>query len=498
VSFLSTGSCLRLALVGIAFSYGTASANDVYIAQSAAGSANGSSCANAVAYGYFNTSGNWTSGAPSGTKIGPGTTVHLCGTFTAPAGSSSYLVTQGSGTSGSPITIHFESGAVIQAPYWAGSVLSVGNNYITVDGGGSGLIQATANGTALSNKQDGAEGVALPNGCTGCIIQGLTVANLYVHTNNVADSGAQDTYCFYVLGSATNVTIQGNVCHDTKAGMLYAYRTGDSNFTFANNQVYNADHGMFIGNAGSGSTLTGLYIYGNSLHDGGNWDDTAQNNHHDGIHTWAFNSSTLSNEYIYNNYCYGNWGADTFDMNSCSFHEVNTGGVQNGAYIFNNVFTTTNCPNNGYITYEGNNLAAYNNTIIGPKTSCSIGIQYYGSGNIFENNIVSTLTMDFLNAGGSIQTQDYNDSYNVSSRNSAGAHSITSNPNLNSSYQPQAGSPVIGAGLSLTSLNIAALDGDKSGVSRSASGAWDIGAYTSSGAAPSPPSVPPSVSTTIQ
>ncbi len=32
---------------------------------------------------YFNNSGNWTSGTPTGQQIGPGTTVNLVGTITA-------------------------------------------------------------------------------------------------------------------------------------------------------------------------------------------------------------------------------------------------------------------------------------------------------------------------------------------------------------------------------------------------------------------------------
>src|ERR1017187_2879848 len=78
---------------------GTASAASVYVAQTAAGSANGSSCANAYALTFFNTSVNWGSGT---SQIGAGTTVHLCGTISSP------LSAQGSGISGSPVTIVFD------------------------------------------------------------------------------------------------------------------------------------------------------------------------------------------------------------------------------------------------------------------------------------------------------------------------------------------------------------------------------------------------------
>ena len=93
-------------------------ANDVYLAQASAGGNTGANCANALAgVTYFNTVGNWTSGTPSGTQIGPATTVHICGTWTG-AANGTLLVAQGSGSSGSPVTVLFESGAVLTAPYW--------------------------------------------------------------------------------------------------------------------------------------------------------------------------------------------------------------------------------------------------------------------------------------------------------------------------------------------------------------------------------------------
>ena len=89
--------------------------NAVYIAASSAGANDGSSCANAKALGYFNTAGNW-SATPAGIQIGPDTTVHLCGTFTASAGADSYIQFQGPGTSGHNVILHWETGAIVQAP----------------------------------------------------------------------------------------------------------------------------------------------------------------------------------------------------------------------------------------------------------------------------------------------------------------------------------------------------------------------------------------------
>ncbi len=49
-------------LAAVAAAMGTSTSKDIYLAQSATGTGSGASCANALAYTYFNSSGNWTSG----------------------------------------------------------------------------------------------------------------------------------------------------------------------------------------------------------------------------------------------------------------------------------------------------------------------------------------------------------------------------------------------------------------------------------------------------
>jgi hypothetical protein len=116
-----------------------AQANNVYIAQIAAGSANGSSCSSAYAVNYFNSPANWTSGTPTGEQIGPGTTVHLCGVFSVPAGASNFLEFQGNGAKGKPVTLLFGPGAVLSSPYWSGPAINLrGKSYVTVESQKSG------------------------------------------------------------------------------------------------------------------------------------------------------------------------------------------------------------------------------------------------------------------------------------------------------------------------------------------------------------------------
>jgi hypothetical protein len=107
------------------------SANDIYLAQSAAGSGNGSSCANARAVSFFNSSGNWGTGA---TQIGPGTTVHLCGHTTTA------ITTQGNGTANNPIIIDGDGAATTSSDF------TVLNNYFIIQNlqwpAGSGVYMA--------------------------------------------------------------------------------------------------------------------------------------------------------------------------------------------------------------------------------------------------------------------------------------------------------------------------------------------------------------------
>lgn len=158
---------------------------NVYLAQADAGAHDGSNCANAHVYSWFNSAGNWGTG---GTQIGPGTTVHLCGTFTGTANSTE-LTFQGSGTAGNPITLLFEPGAVLTAPYWAtsGAINPNGKSYLVISGdatgGHQGIIENSDNGTQLAY-QAYSRGINA-DATSNVTIQNLTIENIYVRTRNV-------------------------------------------------------------------------------------------------------------------------------------------------------------------------------------------------------------------------------------------------------------------------------------------------------------------------
>ena len=72
----------------------------------------------------------------------------ICGTFSGGAGATEFTF-QGNGSSGSPITLLFDRGTTLSAPYWSasnGAINISGRNYVTINGQGSGIVQNTGNG----------------------------------------------------------------------------------------------------------------------------------------------------------------------------------------------------------------------------------------------------------------------------------------------------------------------------------------------------------------
>ena len=214
-----------------------ASATDFYYAATLAGSNNGTSCANAYAYtdatNGISTAGKWVAG----------NTLHICGTITGSGGATA-ITAAGNGSSGNPITIKFETGAQLDAPYWGGNAFSssagaiscVGHSYITIDGGVNGIIQNTANGTSLANQQ-ASTGVNFL-GCAHTEIKNLHVLNIYVHTEN--DNG----------GISPNDTVG---IGDGNADFVYVH----------NNQVTQAE---YVGNGGYNGAGSVRAPYGLTTH----------------------------------------------------------------------------------------------------------------------------------------------------------------------------------------------------------------------------------------
>ena len=137
-------------------SVGHASATNVYVSQNGGSFSGGSACngQTTISLAAFQGSSLWGGGA---TQIGPGTTVYICGAITV-SQNTNFFTFWASGTSGNPITIIWDTGAVVSSPYWptqgsGGAIYATNVAYVVINGGTNGVLQATANGSALANQQ---------------------------------------------------------------------------------------------------------------------------------------------------------------------------------------------------------------------------------------------------------------------------------------------------------------------------------------------------------
>jgi hypothetical protein len=477
-----------------------AHAEDLYVSQSGFG--DGSSCVNSLSVSWFNSSGNWGSGAG---KISQGDSVHLCGVITTK------MTIQADGGAGAPIIILFESGAKLSKSTWDGSYAigsSSSREYIIIDGGSNGTIESTANGTGLATTNNDV-GVSFQL-CNGCEVKNLHVGPLYIHTVDLTDNNGVGSVGIAFNGGS-NILIHSNIVHDSKWNISYGYRPGNSGISIYDNLSYNTDHGVSVASLGSGSTISGVSIYGNIIHSFNMWDNTASLNHHDGIHVWADGSAgsslLIDGLEIYNNYIYGNFGSTATAGIYVEETNASSSAVIDNVKIFNNVIANSseNAPCCGLIYMKATDAGGmpspqiYNNTLVdGTNGSMAVQLQGQGlTGALFKNNIIKQGALGLgvdnsasIASGGS----DYNIYYPTgiqfiynggwisyaSWKTQAGgidANSSLANPNLDSGFKIQAGSSAAGTGSNLTSLGIAALNSDKAGNVRPATGPWDIGAY---------------------
>lgn len=449
----------------------------------------GSTCLGQPAFQatFFNTAGNWGSGA---TQIGPGTTVHLCGVF------SSTLTFQGSGTSGSPITLHFETGAKFSTAHWgagANVIFASGKSNLVVDGGTNGTIEATNNGSSPTyGFQDDETGVDLGT-CANCVIKNLTISNMFV--KNTSDNQGVGE-CVHLLGSGSSIT--GITCHDANIGIGYNYPAGGTNTVgeIAHNTIYHTNIAISVGDTGAGASFTGLSIHDNEIYDASNWDDLATNAfHHNGVMIFVTNdNSSVPSPTIYNNYIHGDFGARETGHIFLDGEGNGSAGSYAGAQIFNNVLaddSAVNTPSNGLIITKANGgspaVAITNNTekfLAGNQGRCNMN---QGAVYTLKNNIGIQCSLFVYLSSGTAPSSDYNDKYlNSGSDATEGSHSVTTDPKLGANFVPTVGSGAIGAGLNFFATcngrpnpGLGALCFDKNGVARASVGVWNIGAFES-------------------
>ncbi len=483
----------------------------LFVAQSAAGSGDGSSCANAKAASFFNTVSNWGAGRP----IAAGVVVGLCGTIT------STLTAQGSGSPESPVTIYFTPGARLSQPACAPCLVLSERSFITVDGGSNGVIEGTDNGTSLGLHTSSTGLLASP--CSNCEVKNLTIRNIYVHsgTSNEIDQTQVRSIAF----NGDNFFFHNNVVHDAGWAINFG-DDGETNNRIYNNDIYNVDHGVVPSFGTAGGSTGPYFIYGNHFHDFGNWDTANNAYHHDGIHCYTVaggRGQHISDLYIYNNRFDGDIGGNAtawiFIEGGSGAGRTPCADATSRIWVFNNYgYSNVSGYNGVFGLYSGIPLV-YNNTLVSTTTAdgnvCDMNTQ---TGAAFMNNVCSTgnqlAGFDRPQGGWKSGSPDYNVYANGGANafvcsDSSGthfwsfsqfslfqtcvggeSHSIAVvDAKLNPDGSPQATSPVLNAGANLRSLcigDLAPLCRDIRGVLRPIRMAPDVGAFQSESAAISP------------
>lgn len=406
-------------------------ATDTYFAQVSAGANDGSSCANAKAVS------TWAASFGSDNKQ------HLCGAIT------SQLTTGGSGTSGHPDTILFETGASMQISPGCSSAgcLAVGSNSFIIIDGGTGqpcgwntvtnLSEGSCNGQ-IENMLYGSPGASCPGGActtqpaqdglTGNLIYGtgahdIEVRNLqlgpsYIHTSSgsgLTDSGG--TQCTQFTNSS-NINIHDNKAHDGVWCIVFAVTGTNSktNLSYTNNEIYNSSHMSAIGMANT-AQLNGFTMAGNYTHDMSNWDTTADDNHGNALHTYsdAGGGTTITNGSIYNNILGGHMGQDA---TSQLFMEA-ANGTETNLNIFNNLLINLDTSSTAserllFVNVCMSGCHVFNNTMVGPNTGWGWTSQLGSNGSTttafanYENNINSDASTIVQCSFCSFGTIDYN------------------------------------------------------------------------------------------
>lgn len=509
------------------------SATTVFVTQNGAGTKDGTTLGNAgncdavantpqSTCAFFNNAANWGAGSA---QIGQDTTVIASGTITASPGAGGYMNFQASGASGHPITLQITG--TLQSTHWAangggsgclgGGVCVSSRSFVTIDGAGTGIIQNTDNGSSLGSQ---VASVAIDGySCTSCSLTNIAVNNIYVNVqgnNTIGDSSI--VRCMEINGSGW--TIDHFTSHDSGWCIVDFFANGDANLTISNSAISNMGHGLALATSGT-NAFTNLFFFNNDIGATANWSATGCFSHQDGIHMFGVTGSSIDDVFVSNNYFHGDWG--TCPTGFVFVEAAGSGTPSNlkNSFWWNNVMIVNPgaAPDtsgwfelaqgsSGVQKVINNVMIGANDGTGGDNTACMV-LQNL-SGLTYENNVVSNCGDPITISSSTLVAVDHN-VYGPSCQNGGncfvwngsfkgsfaawktacscdGTVSIQTNtPLVNSDGSPQAGSPVIGIGLNLSTTatgNLATLQNDTTkGGSRSTiarpTGAttWAIGAY---------------------
>jgi hypothetical protein len=463
------------------------------------------------------------------TTLAPDDVVVQCGTITFSANDFAFAFGQ-SGTSGHVITLMGESGAhLLTSPAWNpnGAISLGGRSFVRVT---NMNLTATANGSGLANQLN-SMGIQM-SGASDYEIDHNSITHLYDHTSTTdVTPDVQVAGCLYANGVGNNILIHDNTLSDGPWCINLQFSAPASNLQIYNNDISRVPHAIVLGGTSSspGGALSNVKIYGNYVHDNGNWGTTTGSYHIAGYHFYGVPGNTsISGLQVYNNKFDGTWGnaACPTDPGSCItafvFEEAGTSEASiSGQAFFNNLGISDAPINNGIFgIYSGSGSIIVNNTMICSTTTTGIcfGTNTNLTGLVFRNNVMTTANQLILsvatyaslspnknvyaNGGGNAfvcngNFYTFGQFTNWKSCVGSAGDALSLAPvtaTLSSVGVPQTGSVAIGLGDNLTSTycgTYAAMCSDINGSARpSGSTAWDSGALNSGGAPPPTPAPP--------
>jgi len=456
-------------------------AKEIYIAKTASGNHDATSCIHAKAINDLSYS--------------DGLVIHLCGTITS-------VLT----IDANHVTVIFEKDAKISAPAWKTGTAAItcsGKNGLIIDGGINGIIEATDNGSPATTTPPGKKahqnhlyGVSLTQ-CDNAEVKNLSIRNLYERVANSDDKNRHGRGIH--LESSDHVLIHDNSIQQAYYGIVYMASNHDTiGGSLYNNVISKVSTGIVsaIGTKCRISGITSIYnnIITEQFYWDGCWDNCSAWHHNDGVHIWGDGFESIK---IYNNTIGGNFGKH---MTSPIFME----GYANTYLVYNNViYSMSGKPTNGYITTAQRNagtIGIYNNTIHGVGTHPGGGVGIYIAGKAasivsIKNNIINNVytgiwtkntsanfTIDYnnYNALGSIGWTTCSKSWAQWQTLGYETHGLIRDPLLLENYAIPTNSPAKDAGTDL-SKELSCKNGitcvDKTGNIRPYNIQWDIGAY---------------------
>lgn len=385
---------LFLLLLFVSLSFG----ETFWVSQNATGI--GDTKANATNYTFFNTAGNWGSGAG---KISAGDTVWFTGQIT------NALTIQGSGDIGSKIYIQWDTNAYFEKGIWgaSGAITASGKSNIVLDGFYNGVIESTNNGSVSLGFGNATynNGVYF-TGCQDFEIKNLTIRNMYQReqsddSTTCCGSSFNAVNGIEIWGQSSGLSVHNNTIHDGGAGVniIYPASTVINTLNVFSNTIYHCIAGVQIGSASNGGTVNDLSIYANTIYDGEKWLDPSDDFHAHLIMVWKEGTGNNINRLkIYGNHTYGDWDPGSHMTGHIFLSTANNEGF-NDTEIYNNLMVVGagSTPGNGVIEAQGrlNGLLIANNTIIGDTgagLAIRLGNAYGGNTNlVIKNNVIENL-----------------------------------------------------------------------------------------------------------